>query len=180
MPDEDGWLAEVLDEWIAEVEALTRHLDPEYGRGIALGSLGPHVWDLRRRLAALARSRERGDLRLILRDAIYLAQAADDARTGQLRAVVSALTGKAIDPERGDTPEWAAAESLMAADAQREGLRQTSERRKAELDAKIEGLQTEFDRLRTAGLSLRRAAEILGRRHGVHADTIRRRFRRQH
>lgn len=82
MPADDEWLGELLQEWIAEVEALRRRLDPDSRDRTypAHEELRPYAAELQRRLMALDRTRLQGDPQLILRDAVYLAQAVNDAR----------------------------------------------------------------------------------------------------
>jgi hypothetical protein len=71
MPDDDS----ILSEWLAEVEALQRRLDPDLSP-VMPDALRPYVYALRQSLIAVRRAREHEppDPTVILEQTIYLAK----------------------------------------------------------------------------------------------------------
>lgn len=175
MPDDEG----VLDEWLADVEALQRRLDPDHLYSIVPDAIRPHASALQRMVAAVRRARARQIPSLVLEEVVYLARAVEDARIAEVHLILSQVSQQLGDAEAAHALlDRALYQADVADDARLRGLGDSRKRRQTELQAKLEALRPEFERRVRNGMSASRAAQILGERYGLNPDTIRKRLRK--
>ncbi len=94
--------------------------------------------------------------------------------------MIYAVTRRWIDPGLGDdTADRLLWDFIAAEDARLEPLEKSGQKRRAEINAKLEAVRPEFEELHRAFGSVQRAAQILAQRHpelGIEAHAIRKRF----
>jgi hypothetical protein len=189
VPDDDP----AIDAWIADIEARLREVRlpglVEYGRPsereLMYSGLWPYVASVRGAIVALQHARRRWPPSVRFQLIIELAQAdvaLAEARRAEDRLWARRLWEELEDALRAmDRDTDCILAEIEAADGPRQAAlakaRERQQQRSQDLQAKIETLRSEFEARLRCGMSASRAAQLLGERHGLNWETIRKRLR---
>lgn len=165
--------AAALDEWMAGIETYLRRIDDP----LCWPQMRQHAHALRQALVALQVARRRADRVVPVYRITDLAMAHVAAQGAEDELRIEVLQEQVEHAQKWLQEFERVLDNADQKDAAKlEALARSNKKRQEELSEKLELLRPEFEKMRREGLSASRAAEILGERHGVHPDTIRKRL----